>query len=266
MGLDLHTDERIGAYDGVNGRGRVPQPYLASYMYYRPHGPQNIAGHLYFLEGRLRVEGLVQWGSDALLVVNDVNTVLNVLGARGAAILDFGWIKFRYAHEYQQRALPDTAPAVYREYQNRGGAGSVQLVLAPWIEFGPNFGKAITDSFVPGMLPGSTAPATVLDNAQSGDVLSYGGFVNLRPFGDMLIGTGMNYASFTSLNRSVTTNELDKSSNTQYFVAVQYLVQRQLFVKLVGNYAKTHFGSSVGGAFPYDDDAFSVRLRLMYLY
>jgi hypothetical protein len=229
-------------------------------MYYRPQGPQNIAGHLYFLDGRLRVEALVQWGNDNLLVVGNVNTTLNVLGARGAAILDFGWIKFRYAHEYQQRTSPDPSPAARYEFQNRGGAGSIQLVFAPWIELGPNFGKAITDGFTP------VTPAGESDPVLSGDILSYGGFLNLRPFNGLLIGTGANYASFTNLNRNMMTNELDKSSNTQFFVAVQYLVQRQLFVKLVGNYAETHFGSTVAGAFPYDDDMFSVRLRLMYLY
>ena len=42
-------------------------------------------------------------------------------------------------------------------------------------------------------------------------------------------------------------------------------VARQ-FVKLVGGYAKTHFDFSFSNMVPYDDDMFSVRLRLMYLY
>ena len=44
------------------------------------------------------------------------------------------------------------------------------------------------------------------------------------------------------------------------------MVHRQLFVKLVGGYAKTRFDFRVDNVVPYDDDVFSVRLRLMYLY
>jgi hypothetical protein len=264
MGLDLNTDERAGAYDGVHGAGHVPQPYLASYMYYRPRGPENAAVHLYFLDQRLRIEGLVQWGSDNIVnVLGDVATV-NVLGARGAAIFDLGWIKFRYAHEYQWQFPPDPATAAHNEYRNRGGAGSIQLVFAPWIEFGPNFGKAITDAFLPSTVQadGSFLPHPGL----SGDVLSYGGFLNVRPFDGMLIGTGANYTSFTNLHTNTSANANDKSTNTQYFVALQYLVNRQLFVKLVGGYAKTRFDFSFNNMLPYEDDMFSVRLRLMYLY
>ena len=36
-------------------------------------------------------------------------------------------------------------------------------------------------------------------------------------------------------------------------------------MKVVGGYAKSHFAERVAPT-PYDDDMFSVRLRLMYLY
>jgi hypothetical protein len=254
MGLDLNTDERIGAYDAVNGIGQVPQAYLASYLYYRPQGPANIALHLYpaVLPG-LRIELLAQWGNDNL-----PNLLLNTLGARPAAIYDLGWLKFRLAAEYQWRFPPDPAPSLHNEYRNRGIAGSVQFVLAPWLEFGPNFGRAITDVWT----PSSTDP----DKGASGDIVSYGGFVNACLLPDMLIGAGYNYVSFTNLHTNSTTGENDKSTNTQYFVALQYLVHHQLFVKVVGGYAKTHFDFRVNQMVPYDDDMFSVRVRLMYLY
>jgi hypothetical protein len=247
MGLDLHTDERIGAYDAVNLSGRVPQPYLASYLYYRPVGPQNVAFHLY-PGSNLRIELLGQWGSDALI---------NHLGARPALIYDLGWFKFRVAAEYQWRFPQDPAAGARNESKNRGVAGSVQFVLAPWIEFGPNIGVALTDVWVPNV------PDP--DPAQSGDIVSYGGFLNARPIADMLIGLGGNFASFTNLHMNADGTK-DRSTNSQYFVALQYLVRRQLFVKLVGGYAKTRFDDRVAGAVPYDDDAFNVRLRLMYLY
>src|SRR4051794_8514568 len=93
MGLDLNTDERIGAYDATHGAGQVPQPYMASYLYYRPQGPGNIALHLYPVAG-LRMELLAQWGNDNLL---------NYVGGRPALIYDLGFLKFRVAGEYQWR-------------------------------------------------------------------------------------------------------------------------------------------------------------------
>jgi len=248
MGLDLNTDERIGAYDGLHRSGQVPQPYLASYMYYRPVGPANVALHLY-PGSNLRFELLGQLGND---------NVLNYLGARPALIYDLGWVKLRVAGEYQWRFPQDPAPALRNEYKNRGVAGSVQFVLAPSIEFGVNGGRAISDVW--------TSDSDLPDIGTSGDIVSYGGFLNARPFEDALIGLGGNYASFTNLHVNTATAQNDKSSNTQYFVAVQYLVQHQLFVKLVGGYAKTHFDFRFDNGFPYDDDMFSVRLRLMYLY
>ena len=37
-------------------------------------------------------------------------------------------------------------------------------------------------------------------------------------------------------------------------------------MKVVGGYAKTHFDRGFDSLASYDDDMFSVRLRLMYLY
>jgi len=267
MGLDLNTDERIGAYDQTHNQISVPQPYLASFMYYRPQGPANIAFHFYpgglfpdrspaatFIRP-IRLELLAQWGND--------NTV-NVIGGRPAIIYDLGFLKFRFAAEYQLKFAPDPAPMAKNETRNRGIAGSVQLVFAPWVEFGPNIGRAVTDLYTAAGLQqdGSYVP----DTSRSGDLVSYGGFMNIHPFGDLLIGAGANYASFQNLHVNTTTNQKDKSSNTQYFLAIQYLVYHQLFVKVVGGYAKTHFDFSFNNMAPYDDDMFSVRVRLMYLY
>ena len=250
MGLDLNTDERIGAYDN-RGFQAVPQPYLASFLYYRPAGPLNIALHVYPVPG-LRFEMLAQWGN---------NNTVNVLGGRPALIYDRGWIKFRVAGEYQWLFATDPAPAAHNESRNRGVAGSIQLVFAPWIELGPNVGRAITDVFTSVMQPdGSFA----LDTGKSGDTWSYGGFLNARPFTDMLIGLGANYASFANLHVN-TNGQHDQATNTQYFLALQYLVKHQLFVKVVGGYAKTHYDFSFS-SMTYDDDMYSVRVRLMYLY
>jgi hypothetical protein len=250
MGLDLNTDERNGAYDS-RGPGSVPQPYLASYLYYRPQGPLNIALHLYPVRG-LRFEMLAQWGN---------NNTVNVLGGRPALIYDLGWLKFRIGAEYQWLFAVDPAPTSHNESRNRGVAGSIQLVLAPWIELGPNIGRAVTDVFTNAVQPdGSFA----LDTSKSGDIWSYGGFLNARPFENALIGGGVNFASFANLHVN-TAGAHDQATNTQYFLALQYLVEKQLFIKVVGAYAKTHFDFSFSNQV-YDNDMFSVRVRLMYLY
>jgi len=263
MGLDLNTDERVGAYD-QNHIG--PQPYLASYLFYRPDGLEFVALHLYpggMVSGQgglaallrpVRIELLGEWGND---------NFLNNVGGRGAIIYDLGWLKLRAAGEYQWRFPPDPSPNLHNEYKNRGFAGSVQFVFAPWIEFGPNYGRSIVDFFNPtSYMNDPVRPETTT----SGDTTSYGGFANIRPFGDMLIGAGANYTTFTNLHLNTANNEYDTSSNTQYFLALQYLVHRQLFVKVVGAYAKSHFDLSFSNMASYDDDMFSVRVRLMYLY
>jgi hypothetical protein len=248
MGLDLNTDERAGAYDATQNASSVPQPYLASYQYYRPQNASNLALHLY--PGRfLRIELLGQWGNKG---------PVNTMGGRPAIIFDLGWFKARFAAEYQYKFAVDPGPNYLNEERNRGVAGSIQFVFAPWIEFGPNVGRAITDVF--------TAAAKGLDTGKSGDIWSYGGFVNIRPFGEMLVGAGANFASFTNLHYNTVTMENDKSTNSQYFLAVQYLVYHQLFVKVVTGYAKTHFDRAFTSQNSYDDDMFSIRLRLMYLY
>jgi hypothetical protein len=104
------------------------------------------------------------------------------------------------------------------------------------------------------------------DTSKSGDIWSYGGFLNARLFEDALLGVGYNYTSFANLHVNTATGEKDTTTNAQYFVALQYLVHHQLFVKVVGAYAKSHFDLAFSSMNSYDDDMFSVRVRLMYLY
>lgn len=256
MGLDINTDERIGAYDGAH---TPPQLYGATYLFYRPSGPGNIALHLYPFQdstdpvGRflapLRVELLAQWGND--------NT-LNYKGGRPALIYDAGWLKLKVAAEYQWGTPQDPSPQAHNEVRKRGVAGSVQLVFAPWVELGVNAGASIEDLFTPSSM-------NDVDRTRSGNETSYGGFLNARVFDDFLVGVGGNYAAFHNLHQNAE-GEYDRSTNTQYFVAIQYLVFHQLFLKLVGGYAKSHFEYSFSNMAPYDDDMYSVRLRAMYLF
>jgi hypothetical protein len=242
MGLDVNTDERIGAYDGAHS---PPALYGATALFYRPAGPGNIALHVYPTD-LLRIEALGQWGNDG---------VRNTLGFRPAAIFDTGWLKVKAAAEYLSAKPQDPNPALRNETQIRGGAGSAQLELAPWLEFGPNVGYSTIDAYDP------TGKVT----SRSGKTLSYGGFVNARLLPDFLVGFGGNYTRFSNLHKN-DAGAYDTSTNTQFFLALQYLLYHQLFIKVVGGYAKSHFEYSFSNMLPYNDDLYSARVRLMYLF
>src|SRR5262249_13177510 len=117
MGLDLNTDERIGAYDASN---IPPQPYLVSFIYYRPAFPAQTNAAIHYYMRDVRFEALGTWGNDGLL---------NNLGGRGAVIFDKGWLKLRGAAEYLWQFPPDPNPALHNEHRNRGLGGSAQFVF-----------------------------------------------------------------------------------------------------------------------------------------
>ncbi len=257
MGLDLNTYERQGAFDPAftgspNGYNAVPALYGADYLLYRPAAPKvgDVALHLYQIRP-LRFELLGQFGSDG---------TENYLGVRPAAIFDLGWLKLRGALEYQYKFAEDPAATAKNTINNRGGAGSVQFVFAPFIEFGVNVGYAVIDV--------DDAHAGGPDKGLSGNRFSVGGFVDVAPAAgalpNLLLGAGGNYATFHNLLVDQEDN-YESSKNTQVFVAAQYMFYRQLYLKVVGGYAKSHFENQATTT-PYDDDMFSVRVRALYLY
>ncbi|MES1206598.1 MAG: hypothetical protein ABUS79_11740, partial [Pseudomonadota bacterium] len=258
MGLDLNTYERLGAFDpsftgSPNGYGRVPALYNAEYLFNRPGGTSasrvsDVALHLYPV-APLRIEILAQFGDDG---------VNNVVGGRPAAIFDLGFLKLRGAAEYQYRFAEDPAPTATNTVKSRGAAGSAQVVFAPFIEAGVNVGYADIDA---------TGPQGK-DLGQSGNRLSYGGFVDAVPLArllpNLMLGAGANYATFHNLIQDAAMN-YERSTNLQCFLAVQYLFYKQFYFKVVGGYAKSHFENKATTA-PYDDDMFSLRVRVQYLF
>jgi len=131
-------------------------------------------------------------------------------------------------------------------------------VFAPWVEMGFNAGAAIYDQF----------DSTGLVTNRSGDTVSYGGFLNARPLAfipNLLLGAGWNYTKSTVLAEA-TAGTHDNTTNTQSFLAIQYLAGGQLFIKLVAGYARTSFSTPGAIMEGYDNDQYSVRLRLMYLF
>jgi len=247
MGLDLNTFERIGAVDN-QGPGAVPQIYGATNLFYRPNGPGNIALHA-FVANSLRFELLGQWGNDS---------VYNTVGARPAAVFDIGWLKLKGAYEYVKGSSQDPSPMTTNTSKRRGWGAAAQLVFAPWVEMGFNAGSAIYDQF----------DSTGLVTNRSGDTLSYGGFLNARPLAfipNLLLGAGWNYTKSTVLAEA-TAGTHNNTSNTQSFLAIQYLAGGQLFIKLVAGYARTSFSTPGAIMEGYDNDQYSIRLRLMYLF
>jgi hypothetical protein len=263
MGLDLNTYERQGAFDPIftntpNGPGAVPPIYNADYLLYRPSQAKvgNVALHLYNIWRPLRLEILGQFGTD--------NGGENYLGARPAAICDFGWLKLRLAGEYQYAFAEDPAATAENTLRNRGVAGSVQVVFAPFVEAGVNAGAAVFDTAD----AHSSGNAGHEDLGASGNRTSFGGFVDVVPvpviLPNLMVGAGANYATRHNLLPD-STGSLERATNLQAFGAVQYMFYRQLFVKLVIGYAKSHFENQATPS-PYNDDMYSVRLRVMYLY
>jgi hypothetical protein len=244
MGLDLNTEERNGAFDSSN---KPPGLYGASYLFYRPAGAGNVAFHLY-PSSYLRLELLSQFGSAG---------GRNEIGGRPALVFDIGWVKLKAAAEYEFLD-PRADDGSTGKIRNRGFGGTVQFVLPDGLEFGGNVGYAINDVFMPN---GKTP-----DNTASGNTSSMGGFLTGRLIEGLLVGVGVNYVTFENLHLNSNTGAHDRSTNLQTFVAVQYLIGRQLFVKLVGAYAKSHFEPSFTMMDPYDDTMTSVRLRVMYLF
>jgi hypothetical protein len=246
MGLDINTEERLGAFDDNN---KPPDIYGATYLFDRPGRPGNVAFHAYPMPW-LRFELLAQYGGLG---------PYNELGGRPAVIYDIGWLKLKAAAEYQWLTARNAGNQ--DERQNRGVAASAQLVWAPYLEGGINYGYANNRVFTPN---GN------LDTTATAETSSIGAFANARPLArllpDLLVGAGINYVSSGNEHFNTQTGYNDFASNTQTFVAVQYLVMKQLFVKLVGAYANSRFERSFSSAAPYNDEMYSARLRVLYLF
>jgi hypothetical protein len=103
------------------------------------------------------------------------------------------------------------------------------------------------------------------DDTASFTTTSVGGFANLR-LGGTILGLGMNWTTQED-NHSVGGNLPDYSAHLQAFAALQYIVWKQLFVKVVLAYARADFSPSGGSVDSvFSNEMFSGRVRLMYLY
>jgi hypothetical protein len=239
--MDLYTLERNGATDAIYS---VPTIYGVTYAFYRPAGVGSAAFHCYPTKN-LRFELGSQFGDQF---------GYNTMAGRPVAVYDLGWLKLKAGAEYvleNAQAVGD--PEVYEE---RGAGGAVQFVVDPVVEFGFSGAYGQVDHK---KVDGST------DLTGSYDTFSVGGFANARIVEDLLVGAGFNYTYLQDTQFDQTLARDERFFHTQTYAAVQYLVAKKLFVKLVGAYAQGRFEPNLG-ALTYQNDMYSARLRLQYLF
>lgn len=241
MGMDVNTLERKGPTDTTRQPPEVPG--LNQFVYRQNVG--NLALHKYVGDS-LRLELLGQYGFDA---------GLNSYGVRPAAVFDLGWLKLKAAANIRKQfALSDKSK---EQRFRRGGTAAAQVVLDPYVEFGINYSAELVDHYSPQNAADPGAERGSFDGLGSTTTIAYGGFANARVVDDLLVGAGMNWVDEEDQVQG-------RFSTQQGFGAIQYLVGGQLYLKLVGGYAKATLHP--GGKPAWDNTMLSGRLRLMYLF
>ena len=143
-------------------------------------------------------------------------------------------------------------------------------MLAPFVEGGINYGFADNSFFDQNGNRDSTKSAIQSSVGFFADarVVDIVGAIAKRPWhDDLLVGVGLNYVAWANEHYNFNAGgNSDFFTNTQGFVAVQYLVRKQLFVKLVGAYAKSRFEKAFSPVPDYNDTMLSARLRVLYLF
>jgi hypothetical protein len=140
---------------------------------------------------------------------------------------------------------------------DKGIGASLQFVVDPLVEFGLN--AAI------GTRHETNVMAIEIPKG-SFTTISTGGFANLRFADGWLAGIGGNWTLKTDSVKATPDSVNDAVSHLQGFVALQYLLVRQLFIKAVFGYAQAKFQPSDGTVPVWNNSMYSGRIRLMYLY
>ena len=249
MGLDYNTLERTGA---SLPNLAATQIYGVSTYWDRPSfGVGDYAVH-YYPTDYLRFEALGQIGTQGN----------NVRAVRPAAIFDLGWLKLKAGWEFG--VAHDQRDGNLARTRNNGFGGAVQFVWNPYLEGGINGAIGYTDDWTE---TGKAAPLT------STTTKTYGGFLNGRVYGPLMVGLGANQTHWNNLlpNQSAQTPNLngqtDYATHFQGFAAVQYSFWDKMFLKFVANYSRFHYQDVVQyPAAPYTNKEWGGRLRMMYLF
>ena len=97
---------------------------------------------------------------------------------------------------------------------------------------------------------------------------SVGGFANIsngNPKHPLIFGLGAVYTHNVDQNDVHKDGTVDDYWHLQTFMAIQYVAFQQLYIKLVGGYARGHWINSEP-AITYDDEMYSVRLRFSFYF
>jgi hypothetical protein len=275
MGMDLYTFERLGA--GMFGAAsvssapnpplEVPSLYGVNYLHDRPTNGLavgNAAVHVYFTDF-LRLELLARLGADNYQANRATgSTAATYLGGRPTAIFDIGWFKFKVGGEYVKRTPvmqavggdPVKKDPVESMVQKGLGA-SAQFVFDPTVEFGVN-------AAIGSQSQTDTMAQEVPENSYT--TKSAGAFANVRLADPLLLGVGANWTEQLDSYKATSNASNNYTSQLQGFVAVQYLLAGQLYIKGVLGYAQAKFQPSAPDVAVWTNTMLSGRIRLMYLY
>jgi len=268
MGMDLYTIERQGAsnFGATSPSGlTAPDFYGVNWMQYRPDaglGLGYLAFHAY-PTNTFRIEVLGELGADG---VGD--TSMTYIGGRPSFILDQGWMKAKLGAEYERASgdLGYTDPndntkklSSKLARTRRGFGGSLQFVVDPRAEFGGSIGygdQKLTDN----------ATSDVASDTDSWTRITTGGFANLRLGALWLLGTGVHFTWQNDKHYAAGSQSPNYTANLQGFLALQYLLARQLYIKGVFGFSRTDYVASDASIPVLANYMYSARIRLMYLY
>ncbi|HTB58036.1 MAG TPA: hypothetical protein VLC06_09195 [Polyangia bacterium] len=250
MGLDQNTFERQGAVGPGDNTPPVISFYGLTDNEFRPSGAAgNLALHYYPLPF-LRFEALGTVGSEGSGPV---------VATRPVGIIDFGWLKLKGGVEWQRKT--GQAASDQTDITSKGVGGAIQFVFEPHIEFGLNAAQGTVVSI---------DNKGIKNAAGSYTRTSFGGFANVSNGSErhpLLFGVGGLFTRYVDQNDIAFPGVVDNYWLWQSFVAVQYVVFQQLYVKLVGGYSRSHFLlASTHPAASYDDEEYSVRLRFSFYF
>jgi len=246
MGLDLNTFERGGAF----GPGDIynPQFYGVTDNQYRPQGAIGNAAFHYYPFRYLRFELLGSVGSFGLYPA---------LAVRPVVIFDLGWLKLKGGTEYQRLTAQKPSYLDQTNQTKKGIGGAIQFVFLPHIEFGLNVAQGTI---------WSVDANNELDVKGSLTRTSFGGFANLSNGNakhPLIFGVGSVYTHNVDQN-NLHSPAVDDYWQIQNFIAVQYVAFQQLYIKLVGGYARGKWDTDE--PLHYSDDVYSVRLRFSFYF
>ena len=239
MGLDLNTEERRGRVRSAAARRRISTARASSSIARPASG--NVA--LPPLPDRplLRFELLTQFGS-----TRRPQRDRRAAGAR---------LRHRLVQAQGRGRVPVAQGAQPGRSDGEAGTAGVGGDRAVRASAGIEFGAQHRLRDHRHFRPERNVPTT----NNSGNTTQRRRLPNARLIEGLLVGLGANYVTFENLHLNTRTARNDKSTNLQTFVAAAVPDRQQLFVKLVGAYAKSHFEQELHATTAYDDTMTSVR-------